>query len=114
MLLWALYAGTAKQKHICGELVDRFSVKSGSLNTDAVFALIDLSNFLIRINNIRAFTHFISVSTSSFCLFSDITLYRVYKNVEVVFSIYGLGITIFWTFFKDFTDICIVYDVHIM
>ena len=58
MLLWSLYAGTAKQKHMCGELVDRFSANSGSLNTNAVFALIDLWNFLIRINNIRAFTHF--------------------------------------------------------
>jgi hypothetical protein len=44
-LLWALYAGNAKQEHICGELVDRFSANSGSLNTDAVFALIDLLEF---------------------------------------------------------------------
>ena len=62
MLLWSLYAGTAKQKHMCGELVDRFSANSGSLNTDAVFALIDLCNFLIRINNKR-------VSTFSFSRF---------------------------------------------
>ena len=69
MLLWSLYAGTAKQKHMCGELVDRFSANSGSLNTNAVFALIDLWNFLIRINNIRAFTHFKIVSTFSFSRF---------------------------------------------
>ena len=42
MLLWSLYAGTAKQKHICGELVERISANSGSLNTDAVLALNDL------------------------------------------------------------------------
>ena len=69
MLLWSLYTGTAKQKHMCGELVDRFSSNSGSLNTDAVFALIDLWNFLIRINNKRAFTHFKIVLISSFSPF---------------------------------------------
>ena len=69
MLLWSLYAETAKQKHMCGELVDRFSANSGSLNTYAVFALIDLWNFLIRINNIRASTHFRIVLTSSFSRF---------------------------------------------
>jgi hypothetical protein len=41
MLLWSLYAGTAKQKHMCGELVDRFSVNSGSLNIDAVLSYIN-------------------------------------------------------------------------
>jgi hypothetical protein len=69
MLLWSLYAGTAKQKHMCGELVDRFSVNSGSLNTDAVLALIDLWHFLIRISNIRAFIHFKIVTISSFSRF---------------------------------------------
>ena len=51
MLLWSLYAGTAKQKHMCGELVDRFSANSGSLNTDAVFAIIDLLTFEISDSN---------------------------------------------------------------
>jgi hypothetical protein len=69
MLLWSLYAGTAKQKHMCGELVDRFSANSGSLSTDAVLALIDLWNFLIRISNIRAFIQFKIVSISSFSRF---------------------------------------------
>ena len=51
MLLWSLYARTAKQKHMCGELVDRFSANSGSLNTDAVFAIIDLLTFEIADSN---------------------------------------------------------------
>jgi hypothetical protein len=34
-----------KTKHICRELVDRFSVTSGSSNTDVSFALIDHSWF---------------------------------------------------------------------
>ena len=45
ILLAALYAVTAKQEHICRELVDRFSATSGSLNADVAFALIDLSWF---------------------------------------------------------------------
>ena len=45
ILLAALYALTAKQEHICRELVDRFTATSGSLNTDVAFALIDLSWF---------------------------------------------------------------------
>ena len=45
IIVMGLNAGNAKQEHICGELVDRFSANSGSLNTDAVFALIDLLEF---------------------------------------------------------------------
>lgn len=49
----------------------------------------------------------------SFCPFSGIVLHRVHKKFEVVFPIYGLWLTIFRTFSKDFTIIPIVYDALI-
>ena len=49
----------------------------------------------------------------SFCPFFGIVLYRVHKKFEVVYPIYGLWLTVFWTFSKDFTKVLSVYDVKI-
>ena len=55
------------------------------------------------------------VSTSSFSRFVHFgtVLQRVHNKFEVVFPIYGLWLTIFWTFSKDFTHILNVYDAQI-
>ena len=96
----------------------RVSVISGSLNTDVTFVLIDLLSFLIRIwiYDLTALTHSESLSNSSFLVFHPflgIILHRVHEKFEVVFPIYGLWLSIFWTFNKDFTEIVIVYDAQL-
>jgi hypothetical protein len=37
----------------------------------------------------------------------------VHEKFEVVFPIYGLWLSIVWTFNKDFTEILIVYDAQL-
>ena len=97
--------------------VDRAYATSWSLNTDVSFVLIDLLSFpiRIRINDPTTFTHSegINLPFFSFCLFSDIVLHRVHQKFEVVFPIYGLWLTLFWTLSKDFTEIHIVYVAQI-
>ena len=44
--------------------------------------------------------------------FFGIVLHRVHEKFEVVFPIYGLWLSIVWTFNKDFTEILIVYDAQ--
>ena len=48
----------------------------------------------------------------SFCPFSGIVLHRVNQKFEVVFPIYGLWLTIFWTFSKDFKDILSLFCLN--
>jgi hypothetical protein len=66
--------------------------------------LIDLLSFPIRIwlTDLTALTHSEMVSIFSFCPFSGIVFHRVHQKFEFVFLIYGLWLTIFWTFKQGF------------
>ena len=71
------------------------------------------SNLNQRPNSFDPFWKGINLLFFSFCPFSVIVLLGIHKKFEVVLPIYGLWLTIFWTFSKVFTNIRIIYDAQI-
>ena len=68
------------------------------------------SNLNQQPNSFDPFCNGINLLFFSFYPFSGIV---IHKKSEVVFTMYRLWLTIFWTFCKDFTEILTVYDAQI-
>ena len=71
------------------------------------------SNLNLWPNSFNSFWKLIKLLFLVFHPFFGIVLHRVHEKFEVVFPIYGLWLSIVWTFNKDFTEILIVYDAQL-